>query len=69
MVTLIGAELRKNLKGEDFTVLILQGGLEIVTSQKSGKPYATARRVSIPATFDLSTAKRMTGKELFRKFR
>jgi len=64
MVTITGSETRKNSKNEDFCVLILQGGLEIVTSKSTGKPYATVHKVSIPATFDEATAKSMIGKQL-----
>lgn len=64
MVTVTGVETRKNSKDEDFCVLILQGGLEIVTSKATGKPYATVRKVSIPATFDMATGKSMVGSKL-----
>lgn len=64
MVTVSGVETRKNSKEEPFVVLILQGGLEIVTSKTTGKPYATLHKVSIPATFDEGTAKTLIGRQL-----
>ena len=64
MVTIIAVEKRKNVKDEDFNVLIIQGGVEAVTSKESGKPYLTARKTSIPCTFDDEFAKNMVGSEL-----
>jgi hypothetical protein len=64
MVTVTGVETRKNSKDESFCLLILQGGLEIVTSKATGKQYATIHKVYIPATFDENVAKGMIGKEL-----
>jgi hypothetical protein len=64
MVTVSNCEQRKNAQGELFTVLILEGGLEIVISKNTGKPYAKVSKVSLPAVFDLNTAKRMVGSQL-----
>ena len=64
MVTVSSFEKRKNSQDEEFGVLILQGDLEIVLSKTTNKPYATIHQVSIPCTFDESTAKRMIGKHL-----
>jgi hypothetical protein len=35
MVTILSFEKRKNKKDEDFNVLIIQGGVEAVTSKES----------------------------------
>ena len=64
MVKVIGVETRKNSLGENFTVLIIQGGLEMVKSQQSGKYYATARKTSVSSTFDEETAKDYIGTKL-----
>ena len=64
MVTIIAVEKLKNVKDEEFNVLIIQGGVEAVTSKESGKPYLTARKTSIPCTFDDEFAKNMVGSEL-----
>ena len=64
MVTISGVEKRKNKKDEDFNVLILHGDVETVISKETGKPYLTARKTSIPCTFDEVVAKKMLGKEL-----
>lgn len=64
MVTIIGSEKRKNSEDESFNVLILQGGVEPVISGGTGKPYLTARKTSVPCTFDDKTAKKMIGQTL-----
>jgi hypothetical protein len=64
MVTIIGHEKRKNSEDQDFNVLILQGDVEPVISGGTGKPYFTARKTSVPCTFDDKTAKKLVGKAL-----
>lgn len=64
MVTIIGFEKRKNKKKDEFNVLILQGDVETIISKETGKPYLTARKTSIPCTFDDIMAKTMVGKDL-----
>lgn len=64
MVTITGFEKRENKKKEEFNVLILQGDVELVISKETGKPYLTARKTSIPCTFDDVMAKTMIGKEM-----
>ena len=64
MVTIIGFEKRKNKKKDEFNVLILQGDVETIISKETGKPYLTARKTSIPCTFDDAMAKTMVGKEM-----
>jgi len=64
MVTIIGFEKRENKKKDEFNVLILQGDVEAIISKDTGKPYLTARKTSIPCTFDDIMAKTMVGKDL-----
>ena len=64
MVTIIGLEKRMNKKDEEFNVLILQGDVETVVSKETGKPYLTARKTSIPCTFDEVMAKTLLGQQL-----
>lgn len=64
MVKVIGVEVRKNSQGEEFTSLTVMGGLEMVKSEKTGKFYATARKCSIPSTFDRTTAKSFIGSNM-----
>lgn len=64
MVTVIDYAIRMNSDGEEFIVLILQGDLDIVQSQNTGKFYATAFQTSIVSTFSKEVAALMVGKEL-----
>jgi hypothetical protein len=50
--------------GREFIVLILQGGLSLVKSSKSGNCYATVKSCSVPSTFDEETAKSFIGEKL-----
>lgn len=47
-----------------ISVLILQGKIQPVISQTTGRPYLTARETSIPCTFDIDQAKSLIGSEL-----
>ena len=53
MVTITKLEKRKNSKDEEFNVLVLQGNVEVAISKTTGRPYLTARKTSIPVTFDV----------------
>ena len=64
MVTVTNYALRKTSEGREFYVLVLQGGLSLVQSQKNGNYYATVKQCSIPSTFDEATAKAMVGQEI-----
>ena len=64
MVTITKLEERLNRKKEKFHVLILQGNVEVAISKTTGRPYLTARKTSIPVTFDKSLAEKMIGQEL-----
>lgn len=64
MVTIVDFQKRKNSKDEEFNVLILQGDIELAISKETGKPYFTARKSSVPCTFDETIAKTLIGKEL-----
>lgn len=55
---------RTTEEGKDFFVLELQGGVEIVRSQETGKNYMTARKASMSCTFDEATCKSLIGTEL-----
>jgi hypothetical protein len=64
MVTIIGFKQRENSEGENFFALMLQGGVEFVQSQSTGRFYATARRTSISSTFDEITCQNLIGQQL-----
>lgn len=64
MVFVIGVKTLKNAKDEAFTMLVLQGGLEIVKSKLTGKNYFTSKKCSIASTFDEAVAKTFIGSKL-----
>ena len=64
MVTIVDFKKRKNTKGDEFAVLILQGEIETVKSKTTNRPYITARKTSVPTTLDEVFAKNLVGKEL-----
>jgi hypothetical protein len=63
MVTVNGYQLRKTEEGKEFFALILISGIEIIKSQTGGF-YATAKKVSIPSTFNEETCKALIGEEM-----
>jgi len=64
MVTISGFAERQNAEGKKFYALILQGGLEMVMSEETGRYYATAKQASIPSTFPESICKELIGTKL-----
>jgi hypothetical protein len=64
MVTIVGLEKRKAADGKEFNVRNLQGGVVVAISKATGKPYLTARKSSIPCTFDEVLAKALIGQSL-----
>ena len=63
MVTVTDYEHRVSEKGKEFLTITIQGGVEVVESQY-GNLYMTARKMSIPSTFDEQGCKLLLGKEL-----
>ena len=63
MVTVISYDRRESEEGKEFYTLTIQGGLEVVQS-KNGNNYITARKTSIPSTFDEQACKLIVGQEL-----
>ena len=55
---------RTTEEGKSFFVLELQGGVEVVKSQETGKLYMTARKASMSCTFDELTCQSLIGTEL-----
>lgn len=64
MVTISSHAERQNADGKKFFSLILQGGLEMVLSEETGRYYALAKQTSITSTFDEATCKNLVGKQL-----
>lgn len=63
MVTIIGVQERISKKG-NFGVIVLQGKVEVAISKETGRPYLTARKTSIPFTFDDVFAEKLIGTQL-----
>lgn len=63
MVQVIGYDVKEKENGEEFLLLVLQGGVEAVKSEATGKMYFTARTVKVPATFDEDTCKSLVGSQ------
>jgi len=64
MVRIVNYQKRTTEEGKDFFVLEIQGGIELVKSQATGKHYVTARKAYIPSTFDEMTCQALIGSEL-----
>ncbi len=65
MVTVINYSVRHN-EGDNkpYITLTLEGGIEMVQSQNTGRFYATVRTCVVSSTFDEQVAQRMVGKEM-----
>jgi len=64
MVRVSNYECRNTQDGKQFFVLILQGDVELVQSNETGKFYATVKKASLPCTFDELICQALIGKEL-----
>lgn len=64
MVTVTSFKEREGKDGKNYAVLELSGEMEIVFSKETGRPYITARRTIIPATFPAEMCKNLIGKQI-----
>lgn len=64
MVKIINYKERESEEGNVFFVLELQGGIEMVKSQTTQRYYVTAKKATIPSTFDGDTCKSLIGTEM-----
>lgn len=64
MVTVVNYETKTAKDGKTFTILHLQGGLEMVQSSQTGKFYATIRKCTCTTTFDESIAESLIGTQI-----
>jgi hypothetical protein len=64
MVRIVNYQKRTTEEGKVFFTLELQGGIEIVKSQETGKQYITARKANMSCTFDELTCQSLIGTEL-----
>ncbi|MAL22157.1 MAG: hypothetical protein CMP05_11840 [Xanthomarina sp.] len=61
MVTIKNYKTITKDDGEKFYALILEGGIEPVLSQKTGRTYFTVRNATVPTTFGEQTCKSAIG--------
>jgi hypothetical protein len=65
MVRIIGTETKVNPKTkEQYNVIALLGNVEILKSKSTGKPYLTAKKVTIPTTLTSEQAEELVGSSL-----
>lgn len=64
MVRIISYKARQREDGTTFCALEVQGGIEMVLSQKTNQYYATAKKTFISSTFDEEACKALIGTEL-----
>ncbi len=64
MVTVTKHFQREDAEGNMYSMLELTGDMEIMFSKASGRPYATARRCSMPATFPAEVCISLLGKQI-----
>jgi hypothetical protein len=64
MVQIINYEKRLNSDGEEFNVLVLAGGLEMIKSRSSGRYYATRKESTVSCTMSKDQCKELIGQEL-----
>lgn len=63
MVIISGFLTKEKEDGTTFNLLVVQGGLEAVKSQKTGKMYFTAKEAKVACTFDEAICKTLIGTE------
>jgi len=64
MVRIIDYKSYQKENGDSFYALIVQGGVEVIISKETGRTYLTARKASVPCTFDEQTCISLIGTEL-----
>ena len=63
MVTIKDFKKRESKDGEEFLVLVLQGGVTPVKSQTTGRMYFTAKTCTVSCTFDEETCQSLIGSQ------
>ncbi|WP_445453153.1 hypothetical protein [Flavobacterium sp. 25HG05S-40] len=64
MVQITGYKTYQREDGENFHILVLQGGIEAVKSQQTGKTYLTTKMAKVSCTFDEATCESLIGTKL-----
>jgi hypothetical protein len=57
MVTIVDYKQSETSDGKKFYALIVQGGVEMVLNEQTGRYYLTARQASVTSTFNEQTCK------------
>lgn len=63
MVTIIDFKTTQS-DGKEYNMLIVQGGVEPLTSSRTGKLYLTMPKAYVSTTFDKKTCKSLVGTQL-----
>ncbi|WP_185145302.1 hypothetical protein [Apibacter muscae] len=63
MVTIINYKKRQK-DNQDFFILEISGGIEMIQSKTTGKFYATAKKAYLPSTFDEPTCQALIGTQI-----
>lgn len=63
MVKIVDFKTYEKNDGSEFCALVVQGGIEAVTSQETGRTYFTARKVNVACTFDENTCESLIGSD------
>lgn len=61
MVKIVDYKTRERENGEQFFVLVVQGGLEAVKSAQTGRTYLTTKSSGVSCTFDEEMCKSLIG--------
>jgi hypothetical protein len=61
MVTVKDYKQRESKDGKKFFVLVLQGGVTPVKSNKTGRMYFSSKTATVPSTFDEETCQSIIG--------
>lgn len=64
MVTIVDFKTFEKEDGENFFALVVQGGIEVVKSQTTGRNYITSRNATVPTTLSEMTCKSLIGTTL-----
>jgi len=64
MLTVTNYKTRISKEGKEYLTLEIQGGLEMIHSQVTGRFYATVRKSSVTTTFGEDVAKMLIGTQI-----
>jgi hypothetical protein len=64
MVTIVDYRTYHRKDGSEFHALVVQGGVEAIKSNETGRTYLTANTAKVPCTFDENTCLALKGTTL-----